>query len=81
MKNRLVIAVFFGTMLITTVQSQDREKIQFDGSTILESYVFTESLPDKEDSQNEWKTNIELSYRFNSSLQLKTSTQINLNTV
>ena len=68
-------------MQMGQVQSQDREKIRLDGETILESYVFTESLPDKEDSQNEWKTNIELNYRFNNSIQLKSSTQINLNTV
>ena len=81
MKNNLFIAVLLYAMQMAIAQSQVRENFELDGSTILESYVFTEGLSDKEDSQNEWKTNIELNYRFNKAIQFKSSTQINLNTV
>ena len=81
MKNKLFIVLLACLTQMPKVQSQDTEKLRFDGNTIIESYVFAESLPDKEDSQNEWKTNINLNYLFNNAFQLKTSTQINLNTV
>lgn len=80
LKNNCIWLGLLGTNLVLA-QSSFKENLDIDGNTIVESYVFFQSIRGKEDTQNEWKTNFDLNYKFSNTIQLKSSTQINLNTI
>ena len=80
LKNHHIWLGLLGTNLALS-QSGFKENFVIDGNTIAESYLYSESITGKEDTQNEWKTNFKLNYRFSSAIQFKSSTQINVNTI